>query len=75
MPLYEYVCPAGHERFEKLAPMSKGEVASCPVCSETSPRVISMFSARVAVGAGAGASSATISGAGGSCACAGGCGC
>ena len=58
MPIYEYVCPEGHDRFEKLSPMSKGEAASCPVCGEVSPRVISMFSARVAVGAGVGASSA-----------------
>jgi len=75
MPIYEYVCPAEQARFEKLAPMSSGEVASCPACGETSPRVISMFAARVAVGAVVGGSAATISGVGGSCACSGGCGC
>lgn len=74
MPVYEYVCPEGHDRFEKLSPMSKGEAASCPVCGESSPRVISMFSARVAVGAGVGAGSAPMAGGGASCAC-GGSGC
>jgi len=73
MPVYEYVCPDGHQRFEKLSPMSKGETASCPACGEPSPRVISLFSARVAVGVGAESSSAPIAGAG-AC-CGGACGC
>lgn len=75
MPIYEYVCHGGHDRFEKLQPMSEGKSANCPACGETAPRVISMFSARVAVGAGVGAGSAPIAGGGSSCACGGGCGC
>jgi putative FmdB family regulatory protein len=73
MPIYEYVCPEGHDRFEKLSPMSKGEAANCPVCGEVSPRVISVFSARVAVGAGVGPGSAPVAGGGASCACGSGC--
>jgi putative FmdB family regulatory protein len=69
MPIYEYVCPEGHDRFEKLSPMTKGAAATCPVCGESSPRVISMFSARVPVGAG----SAQQAESGASCACSGGC--
>jgi putative FmdB family regulatory protein len=73
MPLYEYVCPEDKQRFEKLRPMNEGASATCPTCGTTSPRVISMFSARVAVGVGANESSAPI--AGGGCACGGACAC
>lgn len=72
MPVYEYVCPEGHARFEKLSPMSKGDSAACPMCGEPSPRVISLFSARVAAGVGGESYSAPI--AGGGC-CGGACGC
>lgn len=68
MPIYEYVCPEGHKRFEKLSSMDKGERARCPTCGESSHRAISMFSARVAVGA----SSAPVAGAA-DCACGDGC--
>ena len=74
MPLYEYVCPEDKQRFEKLLPMSEGESDTCPTCGTTSPRVISMFSARGAVGVGANASSAPTAAAGG-CACGGACAC
>jgi putative FmdB family regulatory protein len=73
MPIYEYACPEGHDRFEKLSPMAKGEAASCPICGKSSPRVVSMFSARVAVGAGVGADLAPTGGNGASCSCSGDC--
>ena len=71
MPIYEYVCPEGHEKFEKLRPMSAGVSAvDCPECGTPSARVISMFSAKVA--AGSDTYSAPI---GGGCACGGACSC
>jgi putative FmdB family regulatory protein len=71
MPVYEYGCPEGHEKFEKLSPMSVGSAkVDCPECGTPSARVISMFSAKVAAG------SDTFSApSGASCACGGGCGC
>ena len=78
MPLYKYVCPEDRQRFEKLRPISEGATAHCPTCGALSKRVISMFSARVAVGAHSGSnlntSSAPIGGSS-SCACGGNCGC
>jgi putative FmdB family regulatory protein len=51
MPIYEYTCPVGHDKFEKLSPMSVGTKAvDCPECGTPSARVISMFSAKVAAG-------------------------
>jgi putative FmdB family regulatory protein len=73
MPLYEYVCPEDKQRFEKLRPMSEGASATCPTCGSTSPRVISMMAARVAVGVGAD-SYASAPSASASCSC-GGAGC
>jgi len=73
MPLYEYVCPEDKQRFEKLRPMSEGASATCPTCGSTSPRVISMMAARVAVGVGAD-SYASPPSASASCSC-GGAGC
>ena len=71
MPIYEYACPEGHEKFEKLRPMSSGTaVVDCPECGTPSARVISMFSAKIA--AGLDTVSAPM---GGGCACGGGCSC
>ncbi len=71
MPIYEYVCPEGHEKFEQLKPMSAGTAAvGCPECGTPSARVISMFSAKVA--AGSDTFSAPMSG---GCACGGACSC
>ena len=47
MPIYEYICPRCHIRFEKLQPLSRsGEDTDCPKCKSRSGRAISKFVSR-----------------------------
>jgi len=47
MPIYEYVCPECHIRFEQLRPLSRAEEdAECPKCKTRSGRAISKFVSR-----------------------------
>jgi putative FmdB family regulatory protein len=47
MPIYEYICPKCHIRFEKLLPLSRsGEDTGCPKCKSRSGRAISKFVSR-----------------------------
>jgi putative FmdB family regulatory protein len=45
MPLYDYRCPDGHY-FERMAPMTAGDVSDCPACGAAASKVPS----RVALG-------------------------
>ncbi|WP_217924974.1 FmdB family zinc ribbon protein [Miltoncostaea oceani] len=42
MPLYEYICPAGH-RTEVLARLGDPAPASCPHCEDESPVARTLF--------------------------------
>lgn len=68
MPLYEYVCPSCHARFDKLQPMNASSEAPCPDCGQTAKRALSLFAA---VSQGPDGSSIPITG-GGCAGCAGG---
>ncbi len=44
MPIYEYLCPSCHSRFELLLPMSQADApAACPQCHNGAKRVLSVF--------------------------------
>jgi len=44
MPIYEYICPQCHTRFEQLRSLSRAEEdADCPKCKVRSGRAISKF--------------------------------
>jgi putative FmdB family regulatory protein len=48
MPIYEYDCPACHNRFEKLMPFSRSEEdAECPKCKKPAKRALSKFVSRI----------------------------
>jgi putative FmdB family regulatory protein len=61
MPLYEYLCPACHERFELLQRVGEsGEAVACPACGANGvARQLSTFAA--AVGGGGAKTTATES--------------
>jgi putative FmdB family regulatory protein len=47
MPIYEYICPKCHIRFEQLRSLSSAEEdADCPTCKSRSGRAISKFVSR-----------------------------
>jgi putative FmdB family regulatory protein len=70
MPIYEYVCDACNERFEKIVINKQAEI-TCPKCSSKKATIqLSVF----ATAGGGAPSSGSGSGSGGSC-CGGGCGC
>ncbi|MDD5399153.1 MAG: zinc ribbon domain-containing protein [Dehalococcoidia bacterium] len=47
MPIYEYICPKCHIRFEQLRSLSSAEEdADCPKCNAPSGRAISKFVSR-----------------------------
>ncbi|MCX5994030.1 MAG: zinc ribbon domain-containing protein [Chloroflexi bacterium] len=47
MPIYEYICPRCHIRFEQLLPLSRsGEDTDCPACKSRCGRAISKFVSR-----------------------------
>ena len=72
MPIYEYVCPNCHVKFEALRPATNGHQLDCLTCGTESPRVFSIFAA---VSKSADGEAVPIGG--GGCACSGGgaCGC
>jgi putative FmdB family regulatory protein len=70
MPIYEYVCDACNERFEKIV-INKQQEISCPKCSSKNATIQLSVFATAAAGSG---SSGGFTGGGGSC-CGGGCGC
>lgn len=44
MPVYEYVCTACRNRFERLSAMDKSQESSpCPDCGSLSARALSVF--------------------------------
>jgi putative FmdB family regulatory protein len=70
MPIYEYICDACNEHFEKIV-INKQQEISCPKCSSKKATIqLSVF----ATAGGGSPSSGSASGGGGSC-CGGGCGC
>jgi len=70
MPIYEYICDACNERFEKIV-INKQQEISCPKCSSKKATIqLSVF----ATAGSNSPSSGSASGSGGSC-CGGGCGC
>ena len=75
MPLYEYLCPTCHIKFEQLHPINDGAVAECPECGRSATRVLSLFAsysrgAKGEVTPVAGGGGGCPACAGGSCACA-----
>ncbi|MBI2873335.1 MAG: zinc ribbon domain-containing protein [Chloroflexi bacterium] len=70
MPLYEYVCPTCHAKFERLRPMGQGESSPCPDCGTMAGRVLSVFAS---VRSGSGPSGELSMGGGGGHGCGGGC--
>lgn len=44
MPIYEYVCPRCHNRFEQLLPLSQADQeGDCPQCHHPARRKMSTF--------------------------------
>jgi putative FmdB family regulatory protein len=77
MPVYEYVCTACKNKFEKMRPFSKSnEDADCPRCHKIGKRIISACYAKTTDSAGLtqqlGSSHSCSSCGGGSCASCGG---
>jgi len=70
MPIYEYVCLACEERFERLLAMGASDPA-CPSCGRARVRRQPSRIALIAAGGGPSASSSS----GGGCACGGACAC
>lgn len=72
MPIYEYVCDACQEQFEKIV-LNKQQEIVCPKCASKKATIqLSVFSS--AASGGNAKSTTSSSGGGGSC-CGGGCGC
>jgi putative FmdB family regulatory protein len=70
MPIYEYVCDACQERFEKIV-INKQQEISCPKCASKKATIqLSVF----ATAGGGSSTSGGFTGGGGGC-CGGGCGC
>jgi putative FmdB family regulatory protein len=71
MPIYEYICDACNERFEKIV-INKQQEISCPKCSSKKASIqLSVFAT---AGSGGGPSSSSGGYSGGGC-CGGGCSC
>jgi putative FmdB family regulatory protein len=70
MPIYEYICDACNERFEKIV-INKQQEISCPkCCSKKASIQLSVFAT-----AGSGGGPSSSSGGGGGGCCGGGCSC
>jgi putative FmdB family regulatory protein len=73
MPIYEYICDACNERFEKIV-IDKQQEISCPKCSSKKASIQLSVFATAGSGGGPSSSSGGFSGGGGGC-CGGGCSC
>jgi putative FmdB family regulatory protein len=73
MPIYEYICDACNERFEKIV-INKQQEISCPKCSSKKASIQLSVFATAAGSSGGPSSSGGFSGGGGGC-CGGGCSC
>ena len=73
MPIYEYICDACNERFEKIVINTQQEI-SCPKCSSKKASIQLSVFATAGSGGGPSSSSGGFSGGGGGC-CGGGCSC
>jgi len=70
MPIYEYVCPDCHNKFELMRPFSQsGAPADCPVCKHKANRALSVFACRSSSEFG---TTTPIAGGGGCAGCGGG---
>jgi putative FmdB family regulatory protein len=72
MPIYEYICDACNERFEKIV-INKQQEISCPKCSSKKASIQLSVFATAGSGGGPSSSSGGYSGGGGCCG--GGCSC
>src|SRR5580704_8290039 len=73
MPIYEYICDACNERFEKIV-INKQQEISCPKCSSKKASIQLSVFATAGSGGGPSSPSGGFSGGGGGC-CGGGCSC
>jgi putative FmdB family regulatory protein len=74
MPIYEYICDACNERFEKIV-INKQQEISCPKCSSKKASIqLSVFATAGSGGGPSSSSGGGFSGGGGGC-CGGGCSC
>ena len=70
MPIYEYVCPDCHNKFELMRPFSQsGAPADCPICKHKAKRALSRFVCRSSSEFG---TTAPVAGGGGCAGCGGG---
>jgi len=72
MPVYEFVCLACEERFDRLLPMSAGD-PGCPRCGE--PRTRRQLSVIAGLTGARDGGSMPVSSSGSGCACGGACAC
>jgi putative FmdB family regulatory protein len=73
MPIYEYICEACNERFEKIV-INKQQEISCPKCASKKASIQLSVFATASSGGGPSSSSGGFSGGSGGC-CGGGCSC
>jgi putative FmdB family regulatory protein len=74
MPIYEYICDACNERFEKIV-INKQQEISCPKCASKKASIqLSVFATAGSGGGPSSSSGGGFSGGGGGC-CGGGCSC
>lgn len=73
MPLYEYACPACHQRFEQLTPHAQADRVRCTACGQPATRQLSAFGVKGGGQAASSAAAPAMAGRSGGHACGAGC--